>query len=278
MNKTKTIVSLIITLVITFVTSSCTLGIMDYSSITSKGTTTKRQTTATTTIENTYYQFETSSQESDVTVDQTTKESTVQCIDNCYYPATVINVIDGDTLDVLLGSETCRVRLIGINTPESVDLDKPVEYYGIESAEFTRNLLNNQDIYLEFDEQLVDKYQRALAYVYFNDIFVNELLVKNGYATVATYPPNVRYEKLFTQAEQYARDNCLGMFKSTPTTQVQTEASQVVYYYISTSSKEIFHYLNCEWADRINKNYAYYYPSRQDAINSGCRPCKVCTP
>ena len=74
---------------------------------------------------------------------------------------------------------------------------------------------------------------------------------------------------------KYAVDNNLGVYATNPQT---TTAVCTKPLYISTSSKKIFHKLDCEWAQEINKTYAVYYSSREEAIAAGCRPCKVCNP
>jgi len=97
----------------------------------------------------------------------------------------VSRVIDGDTIELTNG---ITIRYIGINTPE-------VGQPGAEEAtEANRALVEGKKVRLEYDVQKQDKYGRTLAYVYLEDgIFVNAELVKQGYAQVATYPPNVKY-------------------------------------------------------------------------------------
>lgn len=122
----------------------------------------------------------------------------------------VNRVIDGDTFELSTGK---KVRLIGVDTPESVHPRKPVQYFGKEASDFTKSLIEGKDIKLEYDVQKTDKYGRLLAYVYLDDsIFVNAELVKQGYAQVATYPPNVKYSEYFIQLQKEARDNNIGLW------------------------------------------------------------------
>ena len=128
----------------------------------------------------------------------------------------IVRVIDGDTFVIfnIYGSEE-KIRLIGVNAPESRNSGKKKkEEFGEESKKYLTNLLKNAKVRLEFDVQRVDRYGRTLAYVYLeNGTFLNEYLVKNGYAQVATFPPNVKYKDLFIDAQRYARENKTGLWK-----------------------------------------------------------------
>ncbi|MBZ9787597.1 thermonuclease family protein [Psychroflexus sp. CAK57W] len=130
-----------------------------------------------------------------------------------YYP--IKKFVDGDTFWVDDGSEKgLKIRLIGVDTPETVHPRKPVEYYGREASNYVKEILKNQRIRLEFDVDKTDRYGRILAYVYLEDgTFLNEELVKNGYAQVSTFPPNVKYSKHFLKLERHARENDLGLWK-----------------------------------------------------------------
>ncbi len=136
----------------------------------------------------------------------------------------VANVSDGDTIKLTDGR---RVRLIGIDTPETHDnqkLSKDVTRrkinrkkqlaMGQEAATFVRSFLNDQDVRLEFDVEPKDRYGRTLAYVYLADgTFVNEKIIREGYAYPLTIPPNVKYAHLFKQWFDEARDNQRGLWK-----------------------------------------------------------------
>jgi len=126
----------------------------------------------------------------------------------------VIRAVDGDTLEVMLQNGTTeKVRLIGIDTPESVhpDASKNVPYGEVASA-FTSSCLENQDVLLEFDVEERDYYGRLLAYVWLGDELFNDTLVREGHASVDTFPPNVKYVELFTAAQTEARDAGRGMW------------------------------------------------------------------
>lgn len=117
----------------------------------------------------------------------------------------VRRVVDGDTL---LLANRARVRLIGVDTPETVKPDHPVEPFGPEATAFTRRFVDEAGgtVRLQFDRELVDKYGRFLAYVFDGDRMLNEELVRNGLATAET---GFRYseskKRLFRRAEEEAR-------------------------------------------------------------------------
>lgn len=116
----------------------------------------------------------------------------------------VREVIDGDTL-VLSNSE--RVRLIGINTPEHG------RYYFNEAKDVLEILVLGKEVKLEKDVTDRDMYGRLLRYVYVKDLFVNLEMVKRGFANAYTYPPDVKYTESFLEAERYARLHEVGLWK-----------------------------------------------------------------
>ena len=126
----------------------------------------------------------------------------------------VKRVVDGDTFWVKDGTEKgMKIRLIGVNTPETVHPQKPVEYYGKEASAFMKSLLEGKNVILEYDVERKDRYGRTLAYVYLEDgTFVNALLVEEGYAQVATYPPNVKYAEKFSKLQREAREQNKGLW------------------------------------------------------------------
>ncbi|GAB4343149.1 MAG: hypothetical protein Kow0099_21320 [Candidatus Abyssubacteria bacterium] len=98
-----------------------------------------------------------------------------------------MRVIDGDTIVVKLsGGNEGKVRYIGIDTPETKHPNKGVQYYGREATEANTRLVDGKEVELETDVQRWDRYGRLLAYVYVGDVFVNERLVRDGFARVST--------------------------------------------------------------------------------------------
>ena len=126
---------------------------------------------------------------------------------------TVSRVIDGDTIEispVINGVED--VRLIGVDTPETVDPGEEVEPYGPEASAFATEELAGREVDLEFDEEKIDQYDRVLAYVYTGTSMFNEELVEKGYAQAYPYPPNTKYEMRFENAQREARASDLGIW------------------------------------------------------------------
>jgi micrococcal nuclease len=141
-----------------------------------------------------------------------------------YTNVLVTRAVDGDTLQLETGE---RVRLIGIDTPEMHESDKlyrdsdrskqdieTIKAMGRQSYEFTKRLVEGKRVSLEFDVEKQDRYKRMLAYVYLKDgTFVNAEIVKQGYASLMTYPPNVKYADLFTKLYKEARENNRGLWE-----------------------------------------------------------------
>lgn len=127
----------------------------------------------------------------------------------------VTRVIDGDTFQVDDGTgKRMTVRLIGIDAPETRRTRlKDVGYYGEEAKAYLTRLIVDKNVRLEFDVDSFDHYRRALAYVFLeNGTFLNAKLVKEGYATVMTVPPNVRYADEFVKLARKARKKKRGLW------------------------------------------------------------------
>lgn len=127
----------------------------------------------------------------------------------------VVNVVDGDTIDVEKNGETTRVRLLGINTPESVDPRRTVECFGQEASDYTKEELTNSNVSLETDpsQSLYDKYGRILAYVYESDgQMINRKLIANGYAYEYTYDNPYKYQAEFKSLQSLAKNEKRGLW------------------------------------------------------------------
>ena len=136
---------------------------------------------------------------------------TLEAVNTASEGVLVERVVDGDTF-VLEGGQ--RVRLIGVDTPESVHPDKSKNTeFGKEASAFAKEALEGKRVILEKDVSDTDRYGRLLRYVYLEDgTFFNEYLVKEGYAKVYTYPPDVKFSDVFVEAERYARENNKGLW------------------------------------------------------------------
>jgi endonuclease YncB( thermonuclease family) len=134
-----------------------------------------------------------------------TGATTTDLLDAIGDPATVTRAIDGDTIEVAMDGESLDIRLIGIDTPETVHPTEPVECFGPAASRFTTKMLEGEEVGIEFDIELLDRYGRTLAYVWLGDRLFNEVLVSRGFAQVSTYPPNVKYVDVFITAQRDAR-------------------------------------------------------------------------
>lgn len=144
-----------------------------------------------------------------------------------YELAEVIRIVDGDTITVMvvdrmdgpgagdaaIGAEH-DVRLLGIDTPESVDPRRPVECFGEAASAATAALLEGKDVVMVKDVEEVDQYDRLLRYIYFGGEMANARLVVNGYAHAYTYPPNVRHSRMLVGLERAAREAERGLWSS----------------------------------------------------------------
>ena len=129
--------------------------------------------------------------------------------------ASVDRIVDGDTLVALIDGRPERVRLLGIDTPESVAENRPDQCFGKEASDYLATLLpEGSAITLILDEEARDQYDRLLAYVVrsSDELFVNLDLIERGFAGVLIYDPNDHYESLFRAAERAAIEADVGLW------------------------------------------------------------------
>lgn len=126
----------------------------------------------------------------------------------------VTRVVDGDTIVVTVPGKTEKVRLIGVDTPETVDPRKPVQCFGKEASDFTKSLLTNKSVRLESDSSQNDrdKYGRLLRYVFLGDTNINEKIIVEGYGHEYTYRTPYKYQTEFKNAERLAREAKRGLW------------------------------------------------------------------
>jgi micrococcal nuclease len=115
--------------------------------------------------------------------------------------AYVTRVVDGDTVEAQIGDEVEDVRLIGIDTPETVKPEAPVECFGPHASSFTHRVLEAQPVRMVFGVERRDIYGRLLAYVYIGHRFFNAELVRRGLARTLEIPPNTLHSALFRRLE-----------------------------------------------------------------------------
>lgn len=140
--------------------------------------------------------------------------------------AKIISVTDGDTVTARINNKDYELRMIGVDTPETVHPSKPVAFYGKEASEFSKNKLRGKTVYLEKDVSERDRYNRILRYVWlskpanpkkpsFEDVrdkMFNGILLRDGYANLATLPPDVKYLNYFQKIARTAETNQIGLY------------------------------------------------------------------
>ena len=198
-----------------------------------------------------------SSAESDTTADEVVR---------------VTRVVEGDTIVVLLGDREYTVRLIGVDTPETVHPNKPVEFFGKEASTFTRKRLEGRTVRLERDPtgDTRDKYGRLLRHVYVDDgTHFNALLISKGYAHAYTRFPFSQMEE-FRELEREAREAGRGLWGDNPGTVATEDITETVYV---TKTGKKYHLDGCS-SLRSSK-----IPMELEAAaKSGYGPCGRCRP
>lgn len=202
----------------------------------------------------------------------------------------VVRVVDGDTVILLIHGEKTSVRLIGVDTPETVHPRKPVQYYGREAGLFLKNLLRGEEVYIEqrgkADE--FDRYGRLLAYLYRapDGLFVNLEIVRQGYGHAYTRFP-FQYMDLFRFYEWKARECEKGLWASdtgegraAPTAppdvveeiEPPKKDQDEVIVYITKKGKK-YHREGCGSLSKSKEAI-----SLEEAKKRGYAPCKTCKP
>src|SRR3990167_3697952 len=199
----------------------------------------------------------------------------------------VTRVVDGDTIEIEGGE---RVRHIGIDTPETVDPRKPVQCFGVEASNKNKELVSGKRVRLEKDVSETDKYGRLLRYIYIGDTFVNLELVKQGFAYSSTYPPDVKHQSQFTEAQRQAKEQNKGLWSScpvaTPTPTVtatpsttQQPSSCDIKGNISSSDEKIYHVPGCASYNATKIDEARgekWFCSETEALAAGWRKALNC--
>ena len=140
-----------------------------------------------------------------------------------FVQAVIVRAVDGDTAVVKIDGQEKRVRFLGVDTPETVHPNKPVQFYGKEASNFTKENLNGRRVWLEYDSNPQDRSGRHLAYIWLNnprtikestmrENMFNAKLLLGGYAKVMILRPNKRYESEFKKFQEEARNKKLGVW------------------------------------------------------------------
>ena len=130
----------------------------------------------------------------------------------------VAKVIDGDTLDISVSGSDVRIRLIGLDTPETVDPRKIVQCFGREASDKAKQMLTGTSVHLELDpsQGMYDKYGRVLAYIFLaDDTLFNKYMIAEGYGHEYTYDLPYKYQNDFRAAEKSAREQQKGLWSPT---------------------------------------------------------------
>lgn len=211
---------------------------------------------------------------------------------------TVIRIVDGDTIVVNYKGKYEKVRLLCVNTPESVHPDKKQNIaMGKIASDFTNGRLRGKYVDLEFEGAFRGRYGRLLAYTFVDGANFNLELVREGLSPYYTkYGLSQKYDKEFREAERYARQHKLNIWGdpalaqkylrlkskwgqrksrvSSPSATVQTKK----WKYVASRKSKVFHRPDCKWAKRISPKNFMGFRSREEAVRSGRRPCKACEP
>ncbi|MDI9594587.1 MAG: thermonuclease family protein [Atribacterota bacterium] len=179
-------------------------------------------------------------------------------------------VIDGDTIEL---SNEEWIRYIGINAPELRNgIPDP---YSQEAFEANRNLVIGKEAYLEFDVQERERYDRMLAYTYFDDLFIYTWLVENGYTQIMTIPPNVTYQDLLLELQTKTREENRGLWAFN---EAKANQEKPQFPYIGNKNSKKFHHYFCGSVGNMKEKNKVFFLSREDAIEAGYVPCKRCKP
>lgn len=130
--------------------------------------------------------------------------------------AYVVRAVDGDTIEARVDGRREYVRYIGVDTPETVKPDTPVQCYGERASHFDRRLVDHRRVRLVFGAEPRDVYGRLLAYVHLGHRFVNAILVRRGLARTLTIAPNDRYAPLFERLQTRAARDGRGLWGACP--------------------------------------------------------------
>ena len=212
----------------------------------------------------------------------------------------VVRVVDGDTIVVDYHGEYEKVRLLCVNTPESVHRDKKQNIpMGEVASDYSKERLTGKYVDLEFEGPFRGRYGRLLAYVFVDGKNFNVELVRQGLSPYYTkYGLSQKYDQEFRKAERYARKHKLNIWgdpelsqkylrlkskwgqhrPSTGSIDVQKSIEADTGAYIGNARSHKFHRPDCRYTKKIAPRNRVFLKSRREAIDKGYVPCKVCKP
>ena len=213
-----------------------------------------------------------------------------------YYP--VSSVVDGDTVKINIDGKVQTFRLIGLDTPETVDPRKDVQCFGVEASNKAKELLTGKKVRVEIDQSqgTYDKYNRSLGYIYLESgLFYNKYMIEQGYAHEYTYGTPYKYQAEFKAAQTSAQTNKLGFWATSTCNGNTTTAATVtvpetapaagatgsctIKGNISSTKEKIYHMLGCGSYTKtvIDESMGEkWFCSEQEAISAGWRKALNC--
>lgn len=207
---------------------------------------------------------------------------------NTYTYYKVTDVVDGDTIKININGKIETLRLIGLDTPETVDPRKPVQCFGREASGKAKELLIGRNVRIEKDisQGELDKYNRLLVYIYREDgLFYNKHMIETGYAHEYTYNTPYKYQAEFKATQKTAQQNSLGLWSPNTcngnTSNIKTQTSEpekvqqpvttsvgTRYYTSSYSTSKYYYPESCEGWKSLNSKYLTSFDSLQALLNA----------
>ena len=208
----------------------------------------------------------------------------------------IIRLVNGDTIVVNYRGKPEKVRMLCVNTPESVHPNRKENVpMGKVASAYTKKRLKGEYVDLEFEGPMRGRYGRLLAYVIVDGVNFNLELVRKGLSPYYTkYGLSEKYDQEFREAERYARKHKLniwgdpgltqkylklkskwGQYRSKVSAPPATGQTKQ-WKYVASKNSRVFHRPDCKWAKRISSKNLVGFKSREEAIRSGRRPCKSC--
>lgn len=237
-------------------------------------------------------------EQKDIVIATTTKETTTTVVEKKSEPVkqitttpkeqtgytyySVVEVVDGDTVKININGTVETLRLIGLDTPETVDPRKEVQCFGKEASNKGKELLIGKKVRLEKDSTQgdKDKYGRTLAYIYTESgIFYNKYMIEQGYAHEYTYNSAYKYQAEFKEAQRLAQQNQSGLWSpntcngvttsALKTTQTSTTATQSSgkFYTSSYSTSKYFYPETCDGWKSLNAKYLRSFSSLPELLS-----------
>lgn len=214
------------------------------------------------------------------------KERILKRSDDNFKEVLITRVVDGDTAVYEENGKEVKLRFIGVNTPETVHPFKEEEPFGKEASDFTKKYLTDKIVYLEKDVSDIDKYNRALRYIWLevpSDESFEEVekkmftakLLQEGLATLDTYPPDVKYVDYFKKLQRKAQADKKNIWSGKREQKENEENNYNEGKIKGNKNSKIYHMSDGKYYDSISKSNTIYFDSEGEAINNGYRKSKV---